>query len=215
MALIEEISFGSYLTYTPRPESETAKESKNIMLILKRDAKIGTPPKLMSEVIAEKIKKNIEKLPFKNFFGPDVSLVPVPKSSLMKEGSLWVPERIAGALEKQNLGKKYSCLQRINAVNKASTSINSDRPKPKDHFESIKCKSKLPHPTNIILIDDVITSGSAILGCASKLKEVFPNASIKAFSVMRTISEENNFTKIEEPCIGTISLFDEKTIRRP
>jgi predicted amidophosphoribosyltransferase len=215
MVLIENLSFGAYLTYTPRGQSISAQQSKNLMLRVKNDNKIGTPPKLISEFIAEKIKENIENLPFKDFFGSDVALVPVPKSSLMQQGSLWVPDRIVSALEQQNLGKKYSCLRRVVAINKSATSSNADRPKAKDHFESVQCQVILPLPTKIILVDDVVTRGSTLLGCASRLKNIFPNTQIYAFAVIRTISDETQFEKIEDPCVGEIFLINNETYRTP
>jgi len=185
------------------------------MLKVKTDGKIGTPPKLISEFVAEKIKENIETLPFKDFFGSDVALVPVPKSSLMQQGSLWVPDRLVSAFEQQNLGKRYPCLQRVVAVNKSATSSNENRPKANDHFESVQCKVILPPPTKIILVDDIVTRGSTLLGCASRLKSIFPNTQIYAFAVIRTISDEAQFEKIEQPCIGEINLINNETFRNP
>lgn len=214
MSLIKEVKFGSYLTYTPRGESDSAKRSKNLMLTLKNEHKIGEPPKLISEIIAEQIKKKINTLPFKDFFGPEVLLVPVPKSSLRHEGTLWVPDRIVKALEKQGLGKRYVCLKRVIAVNKSAVSTNADRPKAKQHYESIKCERILPQPTRIVLIDDIVTRGSTLLGCASKLKEIFPNVLIYAFAAIRTISVANDFEKIENPCIGKINLLSDGNTHR-
>ncbi len=52
---------------------------------------------LMSDWVAEMIEGGKTGLPFSDFFGSDVLLVPAPRSSLMRAGTLWVPERIAAA----------------------------------------------------------------------------------------------------------------------
>lgn len=213
--LLSEIKFGSYLTYSPHGTSELEKLSQDIRYKLKTEGSMGNPPKFMSEFIAEKIKENIEKMPFKDFFGSNVSLVPMPRSSLMKTGTLWVSEKIAKAMSIQGFGKYYSCLTRIKPVPKAAFSKSSDRPKAIDHYNTIACQSLFPMPTKIVMIDDVITRGATILGCASRLKEVFPDIPIQAFAVLRTISNPRDFKKIEDPCIGKISLISNETFRNP
>lgn len=215
MDLIDEVKYGSLYCYSPRPTNDEGQISKNVMLYLKRDSKNSKTGKLFSEFIAETIKTNLDNYPFKNFFGEDVALVPIPKSSLMREGSLWVPDRLASAMEKQKLGRKYPCLKRIKAVAKAAGSRNEDRPKAKDHFESIECIVKFPLPSKIILIDDVITRGSTSLGCASKLRKFFPKAEILVFAIIRTISDDDDFVKIEDSSLGKIELRGEDTFRNP
>ena len=214
--LFSELEFGSYLTYTPRGDSDLAKRSRYIRTQLKLEGTLGDPPKFMSQLVAEKIKLGIDKLPFKHFLGPRVSLVPVPKSSLIKENSLWVPKELAKALSNQGLGGFYPCLKRIFPLQKSSYSIPSNRPKPLDHYNSIKCQPLINKPEEILLIDDVITRGSTLLGCASRIKEIFPSVPIRAFAALRTISDPDDFIKIEDPCIGKITLNENGwTHRRP
>lgn len=216
MVLIRELKFGSFLTYTPRGTTEDARKSQNIMLNLKNENSFGEPPKSTSEILVEKIKNKIQDLPFKDFFGTDVALVPVPKHSLMRKDALWVPDRIVKALEKQGLGKRYACLKREIPVVRSSTAANADRPKAQKHFETIKCEKILPLPTKIVLIDDIVTRGSTLLGCASKIKEIFPESEIYAFAIIRTVSNANEFEKIEKPCAGVIDLrSNDETHREP
>lgn len=207
---VSNIEFGSLYTYCPRnnngTKSEEIKKSKNIMIHLKNEYSVGNTSKFMSEYVSEKIKNNIETLPFKNFFGKNVDLVPVPKSSLMKKGSLWVPEKIAKALAKQGLGNLYPCLERVQSVSKSSYSKSSERPKAIDHFNTIKFVPQIHQPKEIILIDDVITRGSTMIGCANVLRKQFPNVSVKGFAVIRTISQPENFNAINESCVGNIAL---------
>ncbi|OVE74902.1 hypothetical protein BVX95_00855 [archaeon D22] len=176
------------------------------MIHLKNEYSVGNSSKFMSEYVSEKIKHNLDILPFKNFFGENVDLVPVPKSSLMKKGSLWVPEKIAKALSNQGLGNFYPCLERVQSVSKSSYSKSSERPKAIDHFNTIKFVPQIHQPNEIILVDDVITRGSTIMGCANVLRKQFPNISIKGFAVLRTISNPDDFNVIGESCVGNITL---------
>jgi adenine/guanine phosphoribosyltransferase-like PRPP-binding protein len=75
----------------------------------------------------------------------------------------------------------------------------------------------LSEPSNILLVDDIITRGATLLGAASRLAEVFPGAEIRAFAVIRAISSENEFQHEYCPTVGKI-LFRESqgdTLRRP
>ena len=214
--LLSKLEFGSYLTYSPRGQSETAVRSRYWKDCLKNEKSVESPPKFMSQLVAERMKKNIDQMPFKHFFNENVSLVPVPKSSLMQSNALWVSEKIANALSKQAFGSFYSCLKRIKPVQKAAYAVPSNkRPKPIEHYNSIECQQLVHRPKEIVLIDDIITRGSTLLGCASKLKEVFPDVPIRAFAVIRTISDPDNFKAIESPCVGTITRSGNDTFREP
>lgn len=209
------LSFGSMWAYCPKGTDEVMSYAKNIMLDVKNEKAFEGPPrKTMSERVAEFISENIKSLPFKDFFGSDVSLIPVPKSSLMKVDTLWVPERISIALAKKSLGIKYSCLVRRKSVAKSSTSKPAERPKAIDHYNSIDVNPLLHRPKKIVLIDDVVTRGATFIGCAGLLREKFPDVPILAFAVIRTISEINNFKSYQDPCIGNIILNRNGETRR-
>lgn len=213
--ILSNLEFGSYLTYTPRGNTELTKKSKNIMICLKNDSNLSKPQKIMSQFVTEKIKENIGKLPFNGFFSKDTALVPVPKSSLMQSNTLWVPDRLAKAMSDNGLGRYYPCLDRATPLRKASSSQSSERPTAIEHFDSIGCKMLFPKPKEILLIDDVITRGATMIGCASRLKSLFHDVPIKAFAIIRTISNPDEFKKIEYPCIGNISHSRNGTFREP
>lgn len=73
----------------------------------------------------------------------------------------------------------------------------------------------LDEPEEILLVDDVVTHGSTLLGAANKLADTFPNARICAFAAMRTVSNPDEFQNIIAPCIGMIELHNGDTFRRP
>ncbi len=211
------LSFGSVWAYRPKSRGEEAEKGKNFRYNLKHEVAFsGFPKKMMSEVVADFIATKIDYLPFKEYLGPEVSLVPVPSSSLMKKGTLWVPQRISTELAKKGLGKIYPCLERIKAVPRSSTSKPKDRPMALDHFNSIRIKSQVYRPRKIVLIDDVITRGATFIGCAAHLRKVFPETPIFALAMLRSIYLSKDFKKVRQPCIGTIKLFPSgKTFPEP
>lgn len=208
------IEFGSLLTYTPRGNEPKHDKSKKVMRDLKNDTALESGY-LMSEKIAQQIKKNLGDYPFADYFNENTILIPTPKSSLLQKDGLWVPQRITSALEKNGLGKNEECLFRETALPKSSTALKADRPKASQHYDSMKVRELLFKPKEIVLIDDVITRGATALGAVNRLAEALPDARIRVFAVMRTISDPQKFLKIEDACTGTISLIGKNTFRTP
>ena len=212
--LLSKLHFGSYLTYAPRGTSEEAKKAKQVMRSIKQEATLqsGDP---YSKYVAGLLFDELHNLPFKDFFGNNTYLVPVPKSSLMQPGTLWVPLKIAEELERKQLGTVMNCLERISAVPKAATALSSQRPKPIDHYKTIRVKPGIHRPQKIVLIDDIVTSGAILLACATLIKEAFPESTVFGFAMMRTISNENEFRQVKAPCVGDINLRNGNAFRNP
>ncbi len=188
------------------------------MSALKNDEYLdfGDDQILMSDYIADGIKNNIRNLPFADYFNTNPILVPTPNSSLNKLDTLWVPQHLATALVKKGLGGKVvECLNRATPLQKSATSSAENRPKAVEHYDSMEVIKTLHEPKEILLVDDVVTRGATLLGAANKLTDAFPNARIRAFAAMRTISSESNFVEINDPCMGTIALHGDKTFRNP
>src|SRR5207244_11656399 len=98
-----------------------------MMRILKDGRMIGSPPTPLSDLIASLIKSGVpEVADVASMLPPTTLLVPVPKSSLFKEGSLWVPEQIANSFIQSGLGGRSArLLVRTRAREKAATSLYS------------------------------------------------------------------------------------------
>lgn len=214
---LSQLEFSALLSYTPRGDSNAIRHSKDVMIALKKDGFVGGPPILMSQWVAQTMQRNRTTLPFDSFFHPNTTLVPAPKSSLMQPNTLWVSQRIATALVGVGLGRDVaSCLVRDKPVPKAASSIPSERPTAIEHYESMSVQGRLSKPDEILLVDDVITRGATLLGAANRLAEAFPQTRIRAFAVMRTISNPDEFDKVYEPCVGKIELRESgDTLRRP
>jgi hypothetical protein len=207
------------MTYSPRGNSDIEQNSRTWMHYLKEDLRLPppNPPILMSESISKEVKERITTLPFAHFFRGNPILVPIPKSSLMKPGTLWVPQRLANALVRNELGIAVEeSLIRVVPLPKAATS--SIRPTVAEHYSSltIQVQKKLSEPKEILLVDDVITRGDAMLGAAHRLRDAFPEVHIRAFAAMRTMNPlHSTFKAINDPCKGEITFDGQKTLRRP
>lgn len=141
---------------------------------------------------------------FPEFFSEETTLVPVPGSCLHKPDNMWPPELLANALKKCGLGREVvACLERVTPVPKSSQS--KDRHPPAKHHSTMAVKTAITPPTNILLVDDVVTRGSIFLGSAWLLFEAYPGVEIKAFAAMRTCFP-TEFKRLLCPCTGTIRL---------
>ena len=217
---LTRLEFGSLLSYTPRGSSDEIQKARDVMLTIKSDGFIDQPPIQMSHWIGSTIQKNVKSLPLASFFDQETSLVPVPRSSLMKPDTLWVPDRIASALVEKRLGKEVvQCLVRETPVPKAAWSDSSERPTPSRHFETIAVQGSIedPPPQKLVLVDDIVTRGATLLGSANRLLEAFPKARVRAFAAMRTISVPSEFVNLYDPQSGTIEYraWIDDTLRRP
>ena len=53
------------------------------------------------------------------------------------------------------------------------------------------------------------------MGAANRTKEAFPNAKIRVFAAIRTISNPDEFSNFIEPCTGKIKLRKMDAFRTP
>ncbi len=183
-------------------------QSRDLMRALKDGRVLGSPPIVVWDVIASFIANNVAlSEPVTSFFSPKAVLVPVPKSALWKQGSLWVPDQLASSLVQVGLGVRAArLLLRTEAIPKAATSISAERPNAMRHYQTLRVQKDLEPPREIVLVDDVVTTGAALLGSANRLFDSYPTSSIRGFAAIRTISDPAQFEKITHPVLGTIEL---------
>ena len=213
---LSELEFASFLSYTPRPVSELGKSSKNVMYCLKSNSLLGTPPQSISYLIAQRIQECLEDLPFRDLLDGKAVAIPVPKSSLAKPGSLWVPLMLSNALKEFGLvSDVLICLKRKTAIRKSATSQPGQRSTALDHYNSIEVERTLIKPEKFLLVDDIITRGATMLGCGNRLSESFSGVPVSGFAAMRTISNEDEYSSLSDPCLGTIYMRGDQTFRRP
>lgn len=92
-------------------------------------------------------------------------------------------------------------LERHAAVPKSAlVTKGTERPTPEQHAASMRCTSaQATPPTVITIVDDVVTRGSTLLGCAWVLAGRFPEATIRALAVVRTMSGIETIESILDP----------------
>ena len=215
--LLSEVEFGALLSYCPHGDSKAHLESQQWMRYLKSDQHLTRLSTTTSSFVAARLRARLEEMPFATWFGKEVVLVPIPRSAPAKEHGLWVPERIARALAGSGLGRSVlNCVRRERPVPKSSLVPAAMRPKFKDHFDSLALAGELPFDQDFLLIDDVVTRGATLLAAAARLKAAAPSARVRAFALMRTVSNPEEFAALFSPVVGKIQLAESgECFRRP
>src|SRR5437870_4483224 len=107
MPLPSEVSFTSFLQYTPRGDSEACKRGRRFRDAIKYDQNLyfrnaagGLDTVRGIEFFVEQIARNVSRLPqFHDVLGPNRILIPIPRSSPLRNPlSLWPARRICEAL---------------------------------------------------------------------------------------------------------------------
>ena len=202
------MNFCSLLSYNPK--GNTTIEAINSRVYLRALKKDNSPtqynPVIMSEYIAEEVRKLSPHPPFSTFFKSNTVLVPIPGHAVTREASFWGSKRIAEALHKQGLGIHVcTCIERLKEILPAHMCKPEDRPDLDTHYNSIAVRPLMIIPEEILLIDDIVTSGTIALTCANILKTMFPHCNIQLFAAMRTMTNPNEFRTIHDAVAGNIT----------
>lgn len=204
------VPYGTLLSYSPRGSGEISVRSRDVCYAIKNDS-----AGMIGKAVRELLKHTPEI--FSEFFDNDTELVPVPRSSPLTEGALWPSLEICNAVKEAGLAASVQpYLNRVSRVTKSASAAVGNRPGAPEHFESI-ASSRMGDvlPRNLLLVDDVITRGDTIMGCAARLRESFPNATVRAFGLVRTKGFVPEVEKILEPCTGEISWTGRDCRREP
>ncbi len=197
--------FGTLLIYSPRGTSPSAILSKKWLGQCKRgDSEF-------SRIVANRIKA-LEKEKYFN----GAALIPVPRSSPVKPGSVFPSKVIAETLIDNNIGESViECLKRTHAVPKSSGQYSADTRNSVDtHLDSLSVDNVLILEPTLILVDDVFTQGRTAMACALKLQEMFPEKKIKIFCPFRTRSFQE-FEKFEVPAGGFMEFTPNRKVLLP
>ena len=89
------------MAYSPRGQSILSKQSKGIISPIK-NAKAGYIPDIVKRLSLE-MSAGKSAAALGEVLGPDVLVVPCPRSSLLVQGALWPAKEICAALVSHNL----------------------------------------------------------------------------------------------------------------
>lgn len=200
-----EIPFGSLLVYSVSGRSERSVISRRRVRDPLKDGEDAT-----LERVALRVEENLDA--FRHFFGPDVGLVPMPRSSPIRQADLWPSRLICQALLERDLGGSiHECITRAREVAKAAVTPGPRKVQP--HLDSLRVELPLDLPPRLLVVDDVVTSGSTLYAAARKLGDA---ERVRVFAVLRSIGGDE-VEEILEPCVGTIRYLEheDRTERRP
>jgi len=205
------ISFAACYTYSPKGCSETSERSR----LLCNRVKNGSSRWLESYATRVYEQARQEHC-LEEFFAPDALLVPVPKCRLAPGPAGWVARRLAVALRTRGLGTSLWCgLRRVGRVERSASAWLWQRPTVQQHFKSFAVIPPASAPTEIVLIDDVVTKGRTLVGAAIRLHLAFPTARIRAFALVRTMGLVLDVERVFDPCRGEIRWDGEDAQRSP
>lgn len=207
--MLSRLTYGTFANYSPRGTSDLSQRSKKICGRIKK----GHKPLIVKMTDFFDDESCEVLLPFFD----DSFLVPIPRSAPIPKGAVWPSHVIASEIVEQGYGTVIlPCLKRIYAVQKSAFAAAADRPTVEQHYDSISCDKELVSPQKITLVDDVLTQGTTSVACALRVAEVYPDAEIRVFAIVRTQGFVENIEKLRDPSVGVIHYYKSgKVFREP
>ena len=198
-SLLSKVPFGSYLVYSPRGQSTVSKNSRDLCYKIKQD-RAG----VITEVV-RRLAQDFAGTELDVVLGPDVMLVPAPRSTPLLEDALWPAARIADELHAARLGRQpRPIVTRAVPVAKSAFAARGGRPSPQQHLDSLRLESRIPLSGRVSVIDDVITRGATMLAVASLITRAYPGTTVAAFALVRTMSFVSDIKRIRAPVVGAV-----------
>lgn len=194
-ALRSNLEVGSALIFPSRGHNQGSLDAVNFIKYRVKQNENNIIDTLIRKRLGTVIQNGI----LSEVFDGDPVLVPVPGHARRVDGGLWVAEKISEALVSVGLGQRVApLLLREKAVPRSSgTSSGSMRPNPLRHYESLSLSGNPGYAPKIVLIDDVVTRGSTLIGCASRLEEFFPEVSLTSFALAR-VDNANDLAEVAQ-----------------
>ncbi len=205
------LEYAACYAYSPKGTSEVSQRSRSMCARVKNGS-----PKWLKTYVASAHQEFIQKRFFAGFFTEDTLLVPVPQNLSSAPASLWVARRLAFVLQEAGLGQEvWTGLRRVSSVERSSSAWMWQRPTVQQHYSSLTFIPSPRSPSDIVLIDDVITKGRTFVASAMRLRETFPHATIRAFALVRTMGMIHDVDRLFDPCEGAIRWNGQDAYRDP
>ena len=111
----------------------------------------------------------------------------------------------------QGLGDDVlAIVSRTIAVPKSAGSVT--RPTLDQHVRSFAVQLGLTIPSRLLVVDDVVTSGTTIMACAMKLAMAFPGVPVSGFALAR-VQSTGNPDRVLDPLIERVILAGQRCKR--
>lgn len=212
--MLSELEFGAFLVYSPHGTSPYEQRCRDFVVRLKQDAALTSAGMRASEYVARRLRETLSGSLLEPMHTGSCSLVPVPRSGLLKPNSLWPGLETCKALVREGLGSDiHACLRRAKPVAKSAIAVPEERPSVETHYDSMSVVHSLTRPRRPLLVDDVITRGATLLAAASRLAEAYPDADVHAPAIVRVMPP--GVTSMLSPCRGSIRRIGRSVRRIP
>lgn len=204
--LIRSLEYGAFLVFSPKGQTKISQDSKTVCYALKNDRAFSSSGRTASRDIAQMLKDHFARLPFAEWFDGSALLVPVPRNTPLVPNALWPANALCRAIVEIGLAREtMPLLSRTKPVKKSATAERGHRPRPDEHYETLRATASLNPVRRAVLVDDVVTKGSTLVAAASRLREVLPNSEIVGFSAVRTMGLIPEVDRIIQPVRSTIT----------
>jgi hypothetical protein len=219
--LLSRLTFGSFLSYSPRGATKAERDSAGLCKQIKADGYLRRDDGEMVSVIAYSVSRLRDEITpdLADLLAGDVLLVPTPGHAPLppkESNAQWIARRICDELCEAGFACGWEpLLERVVAVPQSSTASQEGRPRTdlKTHYDSLWVSRRLGDPpARITLVDDFITKGNTLLAGASRLKEAYPDTTVRGFALVRTqyeIGHEgggmNVFREIVDPISSMVT----------
>jgi hypothetical protein len=199
----------TFLIYPPSPQTDIEQRARHCILTVKQDGKGFRPGEPMIEFVVRRLREEIEDSVLEDLFTEDTVLVPAPGSAPLRRtggSQLWPTRRVCDAMVAAGFGREVApLLKRIEMVPKSAfVRPGEQRPGPAQHARTIEVATDLTVAAErFVIVDDVLTRGATMLGCASRLAQVYPDVEILGFALARTSRER--FEHPIDPAVCNVS----------
>ena len=183
---LTKIVYGSYLIY-PSPATDTDQEAKSFILGVKQD-RVTARGRLI-EIAVTELKRSLPQTLLAHLLDGKAILVPIPNHALRTRHGVWAAASLADVMVTEGLAAAVvPCIERVTPIRKSAYCSPGMRSSPREHYDTMAVQSQglLRDVSRIVMVDDLVTTGSTFSGAAACLREVFPQVSIWAFGLART-----------------------------
>lgn len=148
----------------------------------------------------------------------EATLVPVPRSARrLDEDTLWPSLAICEKLLEHGLGTDiHRLLKRVRSLHPAHLSAPGGRADIPEQVASLSLEADvLTQPKDtIVLVDDIVTSGTTLLACREVIWRGYPDHNVDAFAVMRSMSDQV-IEEVLAPAHCHVTRIGDRGRRRP
>ena len=210
MGLLSGVSCVSCLIYVPKRVGggKVGTYSRQLCYALKR----GDASTIAK--IAERLGQRHDEDSVLGVLRENAALVPMPRCAPLTKSAVWPALMLAKAMVSKGLGASVlPILKRSLAVQNSATAAPGERPTARTHLDSFQVDTSMVPISPILIVDDVVTSGSTMLAAISAISDAIPGPQPKGFALFRTHPEQD-LQSLWSPVCSRIALYSGNRTQR-